>query len=282
MTNKRNPYLDHNGNPLLRRSVVAFIDILGYTDWVVHAEASGAPRDFLVSLRDALLDSVKSVDEELREDSKIFPVKFAETDRYRVHTFTDSILIGFPIQDDAEMELGSLFWKLGFFQLAMVNRGFFLRGAISIGDLFMDETIIFGGGLIEAYQGERKLARDPRIILTDSAATAVKTHLTYYSSAERSPQARDLFVDADGQYFLNYLDTVLVAEVEQGPFYEDLEKHKKSIETRLDQFRSQPSVWSKYAWVGNYHNFFCDQHSYFSDQHKVDLSKFHMSPTRIA
>ena len=59
--------------------------------------------------------------------------------------------------------------KLMNFQFSMSVRGFFVCGAISIGNAFIDDIVVFGDALTEAYLGESKLARDPRIILTEKA-----------------------------------------------------------------------------------------------------------------
>lgn len=281
MTDNRNPYLDDNSNPILYPSVVAFIDVLGYEDMVLESEASGHPHDLLVHLRNTLSNATRYLDEDHGGSSLILHPRLFRKDLYRIRIFTDNIVIGYPVRDDAEAELGRVFSLLAFFQLEMVMHGFFLRGAIAVGDLFMDDTVVFGNGLIEAYRGERDKARDPRIILTVSATKAIEKHLTYYASRSHSPQARDLYIDADGQYFLNYLDIILIAEGEQGPFYEELDKHKWAVEKCLDKYRSRPAIWSKYAWAANYHNFFCDQSHFFSEEHKVDLSKYQMSPRRI-
>lgn len=261
--------------------MVAFIDVLGYEDMVLESEASGRPHDFLIRLRNSLSNAIRYLDEDKREDSLILHPKRFKKDLYRIRIFTDNIVIGYPVWDDAEAELGRIFSLLTFFQMEMVMHGFFLRGAISVGDLFMDDIVVFGNGLIEAYRGERDKARDPRIILTDSATKAVEQHLTYYAYPSCSPQARDLFIDADGQYFLNYLDTISIAEEEQGLFYEELDTHKRAVENCLDKYRSRPAIWSKYAWAANYHNYFCRQSHFFSEEHKVDLSKYQMSPRRI-
>jgi hypothetical protein len=277
----RNPYLDDHGKPIFHQSVVAFIDVLGYEDMVLASEAAGHNYDFLVHLRNTLTNAIQYLDEDRGEKILILHPKLFKKDLYRIRIFTDNIVIGYPVRDDAESELGRVFSLLAYFQLEMVMHGFFLRGAIAVGDLFMDDIVVFGKGLIEAYRGERDKARDPRIILTDSATKAVEKHLKYYASPSHSPQARDLYIDADGQYFLNYLDTILIAEDEHGPFYEELDKHKRAVETCLDKYRSRPAIWSKYAWAANYHNFFCDQSHYFSEEHRVDLSKYQMSPRRI-
>ena len=54
-----------------------------------------------------------------------------------------------------------------------------MRGAISIDNLYIDEHIVYGKGLIDSYLGESQKARDPRIILTETAALAVKQHIKY-------------------------------------------------------------------------------------------------------
>jgi hypothetical protein len=165
----------------------------------------------------------------------------------------------------------------------MVTAGFFVRGAISIGSIFIDEIAVFGEALNEAYDGEARLARDPRIILTKSAAAAVKEHLEYYRHSEHAPQNRDLLCDADGQFFLNYLDdTILIAPDDAGPQYDTLAVHKQRVEERLTEYQSEPIIWSKYAWVARYHNYFCDvNRTYFDESHKIDIGKFDLPLTRI-
>src|SRR5437879_6285601 len=118
------------------------------------------------------------------------------------HSLTN-IVMGWPIRSDGEAELGSAFSALSWFQFEMVNAGYFIRGAISVGNVYLDDIAVVGGGLIEVYEGESSLARDPRIILTKSAMEAVKEHLNYYGAASgggsHAPQNRELLKDADGQ-----------------------------------------------------------------------------------
>lgn len=275
MSNSRNPYIDDSGIPKLKQSVVAFIDILGYQEIIRNAEKDGSGQISLEEIYKALSEGKKWLSGKHIEG-------IGPKDVYAISTFTDNIVIGYPISDDAECELGDIYSKLAYFQLTMVMSGFFIRGAISIGDIYIDDIAVYGSGLILAYDAEHTLARDPRIILTHSARDVVEKHITYYKDAHESPQYLDLYKDADGQYFLNYLDCILIAEYEQGPFYKELEKHKLVVENKLSQYQSNPSIWSKYSWVANYHNYFCSQHTdYFNDTHKIDLSMFQMQPSRI-
>ena len=127
-------------SPTLKDSVVAFIDILGYRELVKEAEAENKGQEFLSSLY-SVLDKGKKW---LSGESVI--IKIGKRDTYAISTFTDNIVIGYPIRSDAETEFGSIFFKLCYLQLEMVLAGFFIRGAISIGKLYLDDLVVSGGG----------------------------------------------------------------------------------------------------------------------------------------
>lgn len=193
--------------------------------------------------------------------------------------FTDNIVIGHPIHEDGEVELGNVFYDLSNFQIFMTMEGFFVRGAIAIGDLYVDDIAVFGDGLIEAYEAETTLARDPRIVLAPSAQAAVNRHLEYYGHGAHAPQNRDLLRDSDGQYFVNYLETLFPGD---GYSYQkELAVHKGRIEEKLAGFRSRPPIWAKYLWAANYHNYSCDHHSCVDDSLKIDTKNFQLMPARL-
>ena len=265
----RNPYIVDNQSPIPRNSVFAFVDILGYQDLINDIQGTTEQQNFLIRLHDALSSSRQWLDESnLPEELR----NLREKDRFALRAFTDNIAIGWPITDDGEGELINAFGNLAIFQLEMANAGFFVRGAISVGSVYLDEIVVFGDALLEAYRGETSLARDPRIVLTQSARNYVSQHLEYYQNSLHAPQTRDVLQDTDKQWFVNYLDAILIAESEAGPFSQVLEKHKISVESKLQQYRQKPPVFSKYAWSASYHNFFCELH-YFDD-YKINVESF--------
>ena len=275
----RNPYHVDGQEPTLRQSVLVFMDILGYSDMIRRSEASGTQQQVLRKLHRALVGGRAWL-----EDKELPPRlrELGEKGYYALKAFTDNIVIGWPVHDDAESELGSAFFKLASFQFQMVTEGFFIRGAISVGDAYVDEVAVFGSALSGAYAGESSLARDPRIILTPSAVKVAKKHLAYYSNPRHAPHVRNVLRDSDGQWFLNYLDCVLIAEDEHGPFYDEFLKHKTAVEEKLQEYRGNPPIWSKYAWVAGYHNYFCDLHSrHFTEEHKINVELFRASPALI-
>ncbi len=275
----RNPYHVEGQPPTLRRSVLAFMNILGYSGMIRAPQANGTQQETLRKLDSALTAGRRWLQDEERSPELRELIK---TDFYALKAFTDNIVIGWPVHDDAEFEFGDAFFKLGSFQFQMVLEGLFIRGAISVEDAYVDEISVFGQALSEAYRGESSLARDPRIILTKSAVEAARQHLTYYGNSRHAPHVRDVLRDLDGQWFLNYLECVLWAEHEQGPFYDEFLRHKAVVESKLAQYKGNPPVWSKYAWVAGYHNYFCDLHSqHFSDEHRINVELFKARPALI-
>lgn len=278
----RNPYHTDTEEqvPTLRNSVLVFMDILGYSAMIRESEELGTQQEVLFRLYTTLSKEREWLEERTVSQQQLR--EFIKKDNYALKAFTDNIVMGWPIRDDAEYELGSAFSKLAFFQLQMVTSGFFIRGAISVGNAYVDEIAVFGKALTEAHIGELSLARDPRIILTTSAMNAAREHLTHYSEPRHAPHTRDILQDSDGQWFLNYLDCILIAENDQGPFYDEFLKHKTIVEQMLQQHRGNPSIWSKYAWVAGYHNYFSDLHSeHFNDDYKINVELFRASPTLI-
>jgi len=267
----QNPYRDESGRPLLRRSVVTFIDILGYQDQVKKAVASGEEGTLLMSLRHAYDETY----------SHIKDVEESNRPHWLVKGFTDNIVIGYPVRLDAEPEMGDMFSNLCTFQLMMTIHGFFIRGGMAIGDLYMDDEIVFGEGLIEAFETEQNQARDPRIVLSRSAIEYATHHLKHYAHVEDAPQYEHLLKDCDGQLFINYLYPTIEFEAEYVIGEEEILGHKEIVKSRLEQFISEPTIWSKYFWVANYHNWFCDHTRHFDEQHKLNLYGIPVGPSRI-
>jgi len=272
MSDEKNPYLGPSGETELRHSVVAFVDILGFKELATKACDRAMATDLLSRLRRALRQSLDQLRYYERPNAP-------GSDIYRVRIFTDNIVIAHPIFEDAEMEFGLLFTQLAIFQALMATHGFFVRGGVAIGEVTIDEDLVFGPGLVKAYEAESTSARDPRIVLSDEAADAVRGHTRYYGSASESPQASEYLIDADGQLFVNYLHAALLDGASR---FDIVAKHKNAVQDQLRLMRSRPPLWSKYAWAATYHNFFCAQHqNELPEGLMIDMNEFTLSPQRI-
>ncbi len=263
-----NPYVVDDQEPRTKPSVFAFLDILGYRAMVVAAAKDGTSDELLSRLHDALTRGRVLLDPDnpyIQDD---------DPDLYVLKAFTDSIVIGWPADDDAEGELGSMYGRLADFQLEMASSGFFVRGGLSVGMAYVDDITTFGEALLDAYTGESELARDPRIVLTTSATALMARHVSYYAAPEESPQNSELLLDSDAQVFINYLNSVLV---DGGLGFERLVDHRNQVIAKLEEFTERPSIWSKYAWAARYHNAFCEQNM-LEDAYRIPVETYAAEP----
>ena len=137
--------------------------------------------------------------------------------------------------------------------------GFFVRGGISVGALYMDDIVVYGHALLEAIDAEKKVAITPRIILAKSAKEAVKKQLKFYPLKDNeTPHVQYISKDVDGQYYVDYLQAVITAK-EYFSRKRDLKTHKEKIERQLKKNKANRLIWDKYVWVAQYHNNFCEQ-----------------------
>lgn len=270
-TSNSNPYISQDNKPTLRRSVVAFVDILGYKE-LSRKESTSV--DFLIRLRDALQNSFRPLDPDVGAHSgyQCF---------WMTKTFTDNIVIGFPIiSEDSSSELIMILGRLGQFQLQMSLAGFFVRGAVSVNKLYMDDHIVFGPALIEAHDGEQKLARDPRIVLCDSAREMCENYDLSDLTKNMQHQHDILFKDADEQLVLNYLYGIVEFEHDMGyPATDYLQDHRAIIKDRLKSYTSKPKIWTKYLWCAMYHKYFCLGRDDFVE-FKINMGSFLPQPQR--
>ena len=276
--NSRNPYISSCGDPMPKKSIVAYLDMLAYKTITNEAYEQDNVSGQLIDLRKTLSESYCWLSD--RDNDGCRFTSISKKDSYAIRYFTDNIVIGYPLIDENITSFFDILIKLAFYQLMMVNNGYFVRGAITVGDIYIDDIVVFGKALIEAYECESKFARDPRIIFTESAKQQIDKYLTEADSSKCISD--DILIDADDIMFINYLESVMIAENEHGPFIEEIEKHKQSVEHVLSKYSKEPKYLLKYAWCANYHNFFCDKYpKYFTDDCKIDLNRYYITPRSI-
>jgi hypothetical protein len=245
----RELYKDKNGNLLFKKSFCAYIDILGFSDKIEKNDLSFFTL-YLNTLKTELEHIETFHDLSGKEGYKSFELKI----------FTDNFVFGHPWFDQfGESELGNIFEVLSHIQFTFAKANIFIRGAISISDLYMDENIVLGPALIESYKLESEKAIYPRILLSNEVVTIVKKHIKYYSEHESSPQSKEYLIDIDGYHFVNYLFILFYDHsYPEKIITEELNKHKAPIILNLNLHKNNFKLFDKYSWTANYHNYFCD------------------------
>jgi hypothetical protein len=280
----RNPYYTADEEPILIKSIFAFIDILGYKEIVLKAREDNTEIKMFHRLYNALKSGRYRLEKSCtngndKEFDRIINC-LIEKDNYFLKAFTDNIVIGFPESNNNHMDFQEIISKLARFQFEMIEKDFFIRGAVSYDDAYIDDIVVFGSALTEAYEGESIKAIYPRIILTESAVNAIDRYIDRrrnLTSSDKIPFSwikRNLLEDSDGKWFINYLNAAFLDffDYSNKPNLKIILKHKELVENNLEKNKKNNCVWLKYVWVAHYHNFFCNLHSeYLSEKHKIIL-----------
>lgn len=119
-----------------------------------------------------------------------------------ISVFSDNIVMSDPY--DREGSLYSFIYSTYWLINEILWDGFLVRGAITIGDLYHDDKVVFGPALNKAYEMESKMAIYPRVIISASDLTeGLKKAL--YGDVEEETKYLDyvLSVDEDGFAFVN-------------------------------------------------------------------------------
>lgn len=263
-------FFDNDGLPIHEMSYCIFLDVLGFTQHVAASENSNELLQSYYAAAVTAINNLRWVDQ--------FP-------GVNIKVFTDNIVIGIPwldIAGDGETELGAAMMVLPYYQLEMALAGFFVRGGFSVGPLFMDENIVYGEALIEAYNLESSVAVVPRIVLSETVAGVIHEHVEYYYPPSDSPQNRQILLDTDNCMYVNYLDGTL--REDGSPRWDQLETHRNNVTSATDAARDNTHVWLKYHWLCNYHNYFCrnlESYEGYADAILIPEETYQRLPTTI-
>ncbi len=168
--------------------IVAYLDLLGITNRIKSVEQQELQMNKLYNL--------------YTFSTKIWKeIQIEEMKEIQFKIFSDNIIIVKKLSSIREQkirDIKSLLMCTGHFQelAASDSVGWMLRGGITIGELFIDDTMVWGEALIKAYHLEDNIANYPRVIIDE----------TIIDEIVDCEVLRDyIYKDFDGLYFLNYL-----------------------------------------------------------------------------
>jgi hypothetical protein len=136
------------------------MDVLGFNQIVEEGFKGDNPEGIFKQFYQVISEQVQILHSH-REDN--------ELPSWEIKVFTDNIVLGYPVSSpEGEREFSDIVAEVADYQLAMALNGFFVRGGLSYGYLFMDEYTVYGPAILDAYSLESKKARDPRIVLSEN------------------------------------------------------------------------------------------------------------------
>ena len=226
-------------DPRFADAIVSFVDILGFRSMLKTRPA----HDILRVLR--LLQWTAEADPNDTEPTA------------HVRVFSGSV-----IRVARRDEAGSLFSEVNALRLAqmeMAAQGVFLRGGITFGEAYWDESAVFGPGVVDACEISRNFAAVPRIAIAPTVLRSILKGVTRKGSQNQElAYLRTMIARADdGVWFIDYLRNA-EREMDGPDMHRDLLKgHKGAIlglSSAVERTGHLSSLAMKAGWLARYHN----------------------------
>jgi hypothetical protein len=225
--------------------LVTYVDILGFRELVATQHPNIISR------------AIRRVQEITEPDAQI-----RKTNEESYINFSDLIVHTVPVlsRSNKKWRDGLVFHEinhLALAQVALIEEGILIRGALIMGLIERTYGVLFGPGLISAYELEREQAQYPRIVVDPKLIEALKTNpLLRHHDYDEEMDYISKFIkrDDDGVIFIDCLGGKEDEASEFGGYVEFLMVHKRLIERNLVDFKSNKRVLPKHLWLRKYHN----------------------------
>lgn len=244
--------------------IVAFIDILGFKEMVFQSSKNIEKQKIIYEA----LKYLKKLEKDYKWVQKFVEVEedaqkreeefFIIENLMRVACFSDSILISVKIKEERFHEIFStLIVYIAFIGNFLLKNGILIRGGITNGELVhTQDSIVYGSGLIKAYELESKTAVYPRIIL--SKELIGKLNYPLKTKRDRYPYHQYLTRFEDGCLGFHQLIILQVMDsLKDGLFLEMFKEEEESVLNKvrnvilngLNNNYENITVFSKYIWL---------------------------------
>lgn len=167
--------------------------------------------------------------------------------KFDIKIFSDNIVIAQKVNEgrisDQIISIINLVSAIQFH--ALMQFDFWLRGGITIGELFIDNAVVWGTSLIEAYAIENNLANYPRVIVSKKILNA------YDECKNKSLNLYALIKeDFDGLWFVDFM---LAA-----PNITLIPTIARILQEKADFYANENDrVKQKINWMISYFNSYC-------------------------
>ena len=202
---------------------IAYMDILGYKEYLKNNPDKA--QEYLNTILDAVERAKISVS---NFESKTMPM-YQMDGGLRLKIFSDNILLCMPVGNGKDEICRAIVFLIA---VASIQRGMVLqhglitRGGITLGELFINEDIVFGQGIIDAVSLEAK-AEYPCIIVSDELPKKLHSLLSdvteQYNKIRTLIQKQEQHVDFSSEE-KKYLDDNLVNVVKEVYYYRSLQE----------------------------------------------------------
>ncbi len=206
---------------------VAYFDILGFKNLVFESEKDENKFNDICELQHYLLS--------IRPDG---------VSKKSIYFLSDSFFAIFPLEENP---ISSVVWEIADIQANIINRGYLIRGAITIGKVFYDDNNFFGPAINEVVELE-KIIKNPMVVLSSHFIEDYLLHMdkiifVYDEVKEEIEDAID-YLKYDGKYkWVSHINN------------QDLTIEREEISNKLHELitygiaHADENVKNKYIWL---------------------------------
>jgi hypothetical protein len=217
------------------RKIVAYIDILGFKNYIAATKSPTKQNDLYKALF-----SFKSSEQ---INVMRYPSRMASH-------FSDLLVITIDHKREYIQQL-----VLDLIHLAdsiIDSASLLIRGVITEGEIIHENGIIFGPALIDAYEKERNLVKFPRILIDKSIFEPTPDGGMYNPV---TMYFKWLGIDSEGNFFVNYLNTYIDYSLIGKKKGFGCFNNQKLVNIITKGLISEDSrVREKYEWIVECHN----------------------------
>lgn len=214
---------------------VAFIDFLGVKEMIANDDDGELLIVFRAACKAALHMCKKILNDEDEVTIKMFSDNLVLCKRvYNPETRTS----------DVQGAVRRVIVAASLFQYFVLDTiGVLVRGGVTVGDLYIDNMMVWGQALVDAYRIESEIALYPRIVVDPKLIAGE------YGGAVLKFESVEM--DTDGLYYLNYIH--MLWKVRKIASYEEtIEKFLASNRAELEKHGNCTDVIQKRTWQKNY------------------------------
>lgn len=226
-------------------SLITYLDVLGFRDLIERKTPGEISR------------VVRILKEKTKPDDKA-----DKTHGLKFFNFSDTAVRITPLYTPVNIKqpFGHLFFEilnLVHIQCDLVLQNIIIRGALTAGDIVKSWGVMYGPGLVRAYELEKE-ASYPRVIIDDRLFQELKRNALLRAHSYRDewdyikPLVRK---DIDGHWFIDYLRAVETEmDFPEVDYPKLLRRHADLIAEGLIRYRLDARVVRKFKWLQKYHN----------------------------
>lgn len=241
------------------KHIIAYLDFLG-----VKKRICSGDTEFINQLK-FIYQKAKQNCQKVNncvDNSKLAPIK--------QQIFSDNIVFAQEIisKDNVYQVFNFILFVSAYLHQALLA-GFLVRGGITIGDLYIDNTFVSGKALIKAYQLESQIAIYPRVVVDFDVFGILSTLDDMIKKNFSLPVGDDLIYCIDGFRVIFKPPGMRIA----------LEKIRKAI-LEICKYEKNFKIVQKHLWVITQFNDFCTAQK--QEKYQINILEDYASAEQLA